>query len=74
MDKLKDGRSIPPSILRSAHNTKRIYSMDMDTLVGHIFDFEVALVNAHMEPEHSNYLKYRRGYLLKCEEIWRKQQ
>lgn len=67
---LKDGRIVAPSTLLSAQNIKRMYSMDLDTLLGCIFDFDIALENAHIRLEGSNYHKYRRGYLLKCDEVW----
>jgi len=67
---LKDGRIVAPGTLLSAQNIKRMYSMDLDTLVGCMFDFDVALENAHIKIEGSNYHKYRRGYLLKCDEVW----
>ncbi|MCK5608319.1 hypothetical protein KAR91_40935 [Candidatus Pacearchaeota archaeon] len=70
MKKLKDGRLVADSTLKGAKSILKLYNMDLDTLIGCVFDFESAYEKAGFAEGGGNYHKYRRGYLLKCDEIY----
>ena len=67
INRLRDGRFVAPETYDSAKRIIHLYqNMSLEALIGFLFDFDRDYDNAGLDDMSSNYLKYRRGYLIKC--------